>query len=148
MKKKFFAISTLLCAILVISCSAVFANTNMINTVEQSAKNMAAGAGNMITRGVDATKNTMNDLGNGVNNMGNNIAGTITNNGNNGKTGTGTNNGATNYTATRTSANTATWLGMNATAWTWLIMGILTVAIVALVWFYGRQHDTTTHTNE
>ena len=50
------------------------------------------------------------------------------------------NNGS--YTATRTAtATNGTLLGMNSTAWTWLILGIATIAIVALVWYYGKQYD-------
>ena len=50
-----------------------------------------------------------------------------------------------NYNASRTS--TATVLGMNATAWTWLIVGIVGVAIVALVWFYGKEHSESSNNN-
>ena len=140
MKKKFFVISALLVVFLLISYSSTFANTNMINTVEQSVENMASDAGNMITRGIDSTKNTMSDMSNGLKNAENNmIAGMTSNNGN---------NGTNNYTAMRTNATTATWLGMNATAWTWLIMGIVTIAIVGLVWFYAKQDSTSAHTNE
>ena len=46
-----------------------------------------------------------------------------------------------NYTATRTSTGTEanTFMGMTATSWTWLIMGIAAIAIVALVWYYSSQ---------
>ena len=43
-----------------------------------------------------------------------------------------------NYSATRTSTD-ATLMGMNATAWTWLILGLAAIAIVALVWYYSMQ---------
>ena len=109
----------------------------MINTVEQSVENMASDAGNMITRGIDSTKNTMSDMSNGLKNAENNMIAGMT-----------SNNGTNNYTATRTNADTNTWLGMNATAWTWLIMGIVTIAIVSLVWFYAKQDSTSAHTNE
>ena len=57
---------------------------------------------------------------------------------------TGTNNG--DYTATRTSTTQATFMGMNATAWTWLILGIAAIAIVALVWYYSMQlRDANSH---
>lgn len=57
--------------------------------------------------------------------------------GNNNRSG----NGNAGYTATRTNTN-ATWLGMDATMWTWLIMAILGVAIVAMIWFYAKQDNT------
>ena len=34
---------------------------------------------------------------------------------------------------------------MNATAWTWLILGIATIVIVALVWYYGAQTRSSTN---
>ena len=48
------------------------------------------------------------------------------------------------YTATRTATSTTnpTFLGMTSTAWTWLIIGIAGIAIVALVWYYGSQIRT------
>ncbi len=33
-----------------------------------------------------------------------------------------------------------TLLGMNSTAWIWLVIGIATIAIIALVWYYGKQN--------
>jgi len=49
------------------------------------------------------------------------------------------------YHATRTSTNHEyqnTFMGMGATAWTWLILGIAAIAIVAMVWFYSMQVRT------
>ena len=43
------------------------------------------------------------------------------------------------YTATRTSTGESTFMGMGSTAWTWLILGIAAIAIVALVWYYSMQ---------
>ena len=137
MKKKFFVLSALLIGLLAISTSHAFANTNMVNTVEHAAQNVTSAAGNMLNTGINATKNTVNNIDNGAKRTGNAIIAGTTNNNN--KTG--------NYNATRTNTN-ATWLGMNSTAWTWLIMGIVAVAIVALVWFYARQKNTSTHSNE
>ena len=136
MKKKFLLISTLVIILFAITTSAVFAN-NMVNTVENAAKDVTSTAGNMLTTGVDATKNTVNDISSGTQKAGNNIAAGITNMGNNNHSG----NSGRNYTATRTNAN-ATWLGMDATMWTWLIMAILGVAIVAMVWFYAKQNNS------
>lgn len=30
-------------------------------------------------------------------------------------------------------------MGLNATAWTWLILGIAGIAIIAVVWYYSAQ---------
>ena len=83
---------------------------------------------------------------NGANNVGN----AITNHTNNTTTAhTTTNNAKTNtYTATRTATTgNATFMGMNATTWTWLIMGIAAIAIVALVWYYSMQVRSTIYDN-
>lgn len=136
MKKKFFVISALLVSLLAISTSYAFANTNMVNTVEHAAQNITSDAGNMLNNSANATKNTINNISAGTQRTGNNIV-----------SGTTTNNNRTgNYNATRTNTN-ATWLGMDSTAWTWLIMGIVAVAIIALVWSYAKQKNTSTHSN-
>ena len=57
----------------------------------------------------------------------------------NNETRTTTNSMTGNYTATRTNAEGSTLMGMNATTWTWLIIGIAAIAIVALVWYYSMQ---------
>lgn len=138
MKKKSFVISALLIGFLTISTSFAFANTNVINTVEKTTQNVTATAENALNHGVGATKNTINNVNNGARRTGNTA---IT-----GTTNTRNDNRATNtYAARRT--NTNTWLGMTSTAWTWLIMGIVAVAIVALVWFYARERNTR-HSNE
>ena len=118
MKRKFLLISTLLIVLLSITASTVFAN-NALNTIGNVAEDVTSAAGNVLTTGVDAVRNTVDDVAN------NNRSG----------------NGNTGYTATRTNTN-ATWLGMDATMWTWLIMAILGVAIVAMIWFYAKQDNT------
>ena len=104
MKRKFLLISTLLIVLLSITASTVFAN-NALNTIGNVAEDVTSAAGNVLTTGVDAVRNTVDDV------------------------------------ATRTNTN-ATWLGMDATMWTWLIMAILGVAIVAMIWFYAKQDNT------
>lgn len=108
-----------------------FANdNNMLKDAADGVRNAVGGAENAVedaAKGVsNASKNATGNLEKGTNNVGN----AMTNNNNN------NNNG---YTATRTSATGNTFMGMNSTAWTWLIMGIVGIAIVALVWFYGMQ---------
>lgn len=136
MKKKFLLISALLIALLSITASTVLAN-NALNTVGNVAEDVTSAAGNILTTGVDAIGNTVDDVSNGTMKAENNVAAGVTNMNNNNRSG----NRNTGYTATRTNTN-ATWLGMDATMWTWLIMAILGVAIVAMVWFYARQDNT------
>ena len=136
MKKKFLLISALLITFLTIAASTVMAN-NTLNTIGNVAEDVTSAAGNILTTGVDAVGNTVDDISKGTMKAENNVAAGVTNMGNNNRSG----NGSTNYTAVRTNSN-ATWLGMDSNMWTWLIMAILGVAIVAMVWFYAKQDNT------
>ena len=53
-----------------------------------------------------------------------------------------------NYNTTRVATGSSNMSGgMSASAWTWLILGIVAIAIIAVVWYYsmqltnGRNHD-------
>ena len=50
-------------------------------------------------------------------------------------------NNNNNYTVTRTSADN-TMMGMNSTAWTWIIIGIAAIGIIAIVWYYTSQTNS------
>lgn len=91
------------------------------NAVEDAARNIS-----------NASKDATGKIEQGANNIGNTV---MNNNNSNTTTGSTTNN----YTATRTATTGNTFMGMNATAWTWLIIGIAAIAIVALVWYYSMQ---------
>ena len=67
-------------------------------------------------------------------------------NGDNNDTAKDTNNDVMNdrYVSTRTSSD-STFMGMGSTAWTWLILGIATIAIIALVWYYSMQLNASNH---
>ena len=96
---------------------------NAENAVEDAAKNISNAS-------KDATGKMEQGANDVVNNNRNNMNNINTNNNN-------YNNN--NYTATRTATTNRTFMGMNSTAWTWLIMGIVGIAIVALVWYYSMQ---------
>ena len=49
----------------------------------------------------------------------------------------------TGYNAARTSTDTTTVAGMSQTAWTWLILGVAAIAIIAVVWYYSMQFTNT-----
>ena len=93
-------------------------------------------AADMLTEATNAVRDTVNNAGNAIKNTGNTVERDMHNA--TSSRNTTTNNGT--YTATRTSTNgNATFMGMNATAWTWLILGIAAIAIIAVVWYYSNQ---------
>ena len=118
---------------------------------------------------IDKTKNTMQNVGNGIEsavdgvvNMGRNVVNDVTNSSNmmndNNASGANGNNGAatgrttndSNYTAMRTSTATNTdssLFGLSNTAWTWIIMIITAAVIVSLIYYYGAQFENKTSMN-
>ena len=130
----------------IFSCTICFAN-NMINETT----NMMQNAGNNIRNAVDNAGNTIEDTARNIsgaskdatenitqkaNNIGNELMNT--NNDQNSRTDYNTNN----YNATRVSTastNNETFMGMNANVWTWLIVGVTAIAIIALIWYYTMQ---------
>lgn len=132
MKKKFFILSSLIFAFLFFTSTMAFAADNTMNAIGEGARNVVNGAENLVTKGVDATKNTVNDVSKGIGDTMNSEKNATRNN---------SNNYITQRTATRTTANNGMFAGMNAMTWSWIIMGILGIAIVALVWAYGMQYD-------
>lgn len=146
MTKKLFAIIIAFLTILFTS-SIIFAEDNN-------------SAGGEWDDSIDKTKNTMHNIGNGVEsaisgvmdsgrNMGNNIMNMGGNNGNNTTTATTTrtDNGS-RYSAVRTSTNgtTSNLFGLSNMAWTWIIMIIATAVIVSLIYYYGSQFENKTTT--
>ena len=136
MKKKFFILSTLIFSFLFFTSTATLAADNTMNVIGDGARNVVNGAENLVTKGVDATKNTVNDISKGVGDTMNSEKNTTQN-----ATRNNSNNYSTQRTATRTTANNGMFAGMNAMTWSWIIMGILGIAIIALVWTYGMQYD-------
>lgn len=131
---------------IILSFTICFANDEL-QKAANSVRNVVGGAENAVEDAAKSVSNTTkgatNNIEKGANNAGNEIKSSANKAGNNVRTAT--NNvgnavtGNTNhYTATRTSANN-TFMGMNSTAWTWLILGIAAIAIIALVWYYSAQ---------
>lgn len=160
MNKKFFVSLTIILSI-VFSFSICFAETNN----GTSLGNMVNGVRNF----VGGTENTMENVASGVSNTSQNMTGNFENtmsgnhntdtmgmtdddndnnhNGNVSGTGdtsmgmTHSDDDNTGYIATRTATGTddATVLGMTSTAWTWIILGIAAIGIIAIVWYYSSQ---------
>ena len=95
----------------------------------------------------DNMRNAVNNVQNGVEDAARNISGaskdateniaqkanSVTN-----ELMDGDSNYNANYNATRTAIdnNSNTFMGMDANVWTWLIVGIAAIAIIALIWYY------------
>ena len=123
-KKLAIVLSILIAAIF--SFNVCFAN-DMANDAVEGVRNVVGGAENAVEDAAKDVTNAAKDATNSVENKMENI----TNNRVTSSTST--------YNATRTNAEGSTLMGMNATMWTWLIIGIATIAIVALVWYYSMQ---------
>lgn len=143
-KKILYSIITFLICIL--AFSICLANDgNPLQEATNSVRNVVGGAENGIENGVkdlgNMTKNAGNSVEGAMNSAGDKAENAMNSAGNTIKNDTSsTQKNNNSYVATRTSANgNATFMGMNATAWTWLIIGIATIAIVALVWYYSAQ---------
>lgn len=139
MNKKFFvSFAIILCAIF--SFTVCFANTDGIG-------NDLGQARNDIRNFVGGVEDTVENAAKDVSNTSKDVTGDVENgmkNNNDGFMGSmDDNNGR--YSATRTSTDN-TVLGMSSTAWTWLIVGIAAIAIIAVIWYYSMQFtNTNTH---
>lgn len=150
MYKKLF-ISLVILATIILSLSACFANNagDMLKDAGDNVRNAVGGVENTIEDAARGVSNTSRDFTGNVEEGANNIGNAMTDN--NANTGMSIidegRDGA--YTATRTSTDTTgnTFMGMNATTWTWLIIGIAAIAIVALVWYYAMQMRSSNYDN-
>mgnify|MGYP000866348899 FL=1 len=136
MYKKMLVIFAIL-TIGIFSFSVCFANNDgsMLQDAANGVRDAVGGAENAIEDGAKDIANTTKGVtGSAENAMENKDNSGMTQNNNR------TNN--SNYIATRTATTNSTFMGMSSTAWTWLIIGIAGIAIVALVWYYGSQIRT------
>lgn len=127
---------------LVVFSSTVFA-TDELQKAGDGIRNFVGGAENVVE---DAAKGAGDAVKSGANTIGGstkNAMTAVTNSTNsNYRSTTGANNNG--YSASRTSAD-ATFAGMSGNMWTWTILAIVGVAIIALVWYYTAQNKTEVH---
>ena len=136
MAKKLFITSIIVCLMLLLNISTINAAT-MTNTIKDSSNK----ASSMMQNAESHIENGVNNIKNGAMNVGNTIMGGTENMTNKDTTGATTNNDE-GYVATRTAFdNDPNIMGMSSTTWTWLILAAVTIAIVALVWYYGAQYE-------
>ena len=146
-------IGTLVLLITIFSFSFTFAANEIrdaANSIGNGVKDIVGGAANGIEDAAKGVSNASKGATANVVETANSVGNRMMENGDNNNTNKDTNNNmgdnmdSNNYTATRTSTGNGdtTLMGMNATAWTWLIIGIAGIAIIALVWYYGSQLRT------
>ena len=142
MSKKLIITTFTLLFSIIFSFSFCLANdaTNMLENATNGIRNVVGGAENTIENAAGGVSNTAKNMTEGMENGANSVTNSITNATNTTKdTNDNVNNNG--YVANRTSTNAdyPTFMGMTATTWTWLIIGIAAIAIVALVWYYASQ---------
>ena len=144
MQKKLFAIFAIIISV-VFTFSVCFAADGLteatnavkdaVNNTEGAVEGAMHNAGDAIKDTTEKAENTMENAGNKIEGTGNTVERDMSDS--TSRT-TSTNNGT--YMATRTSTNgNATFMGMSATAWTWLILGIAAIGIISVVWYYTNQ---------
>lgn len=154
MNKKILITISVFCLLIMSLCSYSFAANNGMN----KAKNAVMNVGNSVGDAVVGAKNAVVDGAKGITNgaatLGKDAINTTQNLGNDAKNTVGTvtgnlGNDRDDYTATRTATTSNSNLfGMSTTAWTWLILGIVGIVIVALVWYYGAQYEHRNYNND
>ena len=158
MNKKFLiSFAIILCV--VFSFSVCFAADGMggaVNTV----RNFVGGVENTVENVANGVSNASKDATGSMENGMNTATGSMFNNDrtSTGTTGTTMNGGNDNYGASRTATggvvtratdtDDTTIMGMNSTAWTWLILGITAIAIIAIVSYYSMQFTNNRHNND
>lgn len=136
MTKKVF--SFIIALSLMFSTSFVFAESELKDSADKAGntmQNVVNGAGTVLKDAGEGIKDGARNIGEDIKDGARDVGGAI-NNGARDMTRTDNNDG---YTATRTSDN-GTIMGMSGTTWTWLVLGIAALAIVALVWYYAMQN--------
>ena len=95
---------------------------------------------------MNSVNNAVNDVRGAVGGAENAVEGAVKNVTDTTKNATDNNTQSTGYTANRTAttatsnaSNTGNFLGMSSTMWTWLILAVAVIAIIALVWYYSNQ---------
>ena len=157
-KKLFITLALITCVVMFFSTSC-FAADGTMHDMGESAKNIAEDVKNGVSGAINnvegTTRNTAEDISNSSKNVTGSMENTMSNAGNTvteemNNTSREMNDGMNNntYSATRTSADgTTTFMGMGATAWTWLILGIAALAIIAAVWYYSMQTNSSKYNN-
>lgn len=138
-KKLFISLSIILFTIF--SFTVCFAaDNNILENAANNVRNFVSDTENNIENAAmdvsNTSKNVTGDIENGIGNHVNNATMGVTND-NNGR-----------YTTDRVSTDTTNFMGMSSTAWTWLILGVAAIAIIAVVWYYSMQFTNNDKNND
>lgn len=134
MNKKFFvSVAIILCAVFSFTVCFATDNGNGLEKATNDVRNFVGGVEDTVENAAkdvsNTSKNVTGDVENGMTTNNNDFMGSIDDN--NGR-----------YSATRTSTDN-TVMGMSSNAWTWLIVGIAAIAIIAVIWYYSMQFTRT-----
>lgn len=154
MKKSIIAITFIILSLL-FSYSFVYAENaggqivngvkDTVNGVGNAAGDAANGAAGAIKNGAENVKDTTQNAGDKMQNTAENAGNDMKNGAEN--MGNDMRNGANNaFTATRTATENTTnndnqgWMN-NRDIWTWIIVGIIAIVIIALIWYYASRSN-------
>ena len=142
MNKKFL-ISLFIILSIIFSFTLCFANTaqNMVNDVANGTKDFINGVENATENVVNGTRNAIGTTENTAENITSGVGNTVRNITND------MSNNMDNYTTTRV-ATENNFMGMTNNAWTWFVVGITAIAIIALIWYYSMQYTNNNHHDE
>ena len=144
MKIKALIFTTIFTTVITLLSINSFAIMNELKDTGNNLMNIADNAGEVV-------EDTAQGIGTGIRNGGEVVGNTISDMGEAAMDMTGmddnrssTNNNYSDYTAQRTSttvSNNNSFFGIDPNLLTWTIMGIVGVTTVALVWYYGKEHE-------
>lgn len=132
-KKIYVSFAILLSIMFSITFCFATSNTDGLGNTVNDVRNFVGGVENTVENAAlditDTSKNITGDMENGMNSDAKT----------NGTMGITTKeNSSSQYSTARTSTDN-TVMGMTSTAWTWIILAIVAIAIIALVWYYSMQ---------
>ena len=134
---------------LVIALFTIFAFTVCLANNGNGGLNTAA---NDVRNFVGSVENTVENATLDISNTSKDVTGSVENQMNSGKNKMSTGifsstNVTNNYNAQKTSTDN-TVMGMSSNAWTWLILGVAAIAIIAVVWYYSMQFTNSNRHND
>lgn len=144
MNKKIFAsIVIVLCAVFSFTICLATDNNSGLKEATNDVRNFVGGVENTVEDAAKDVSNTSRDVTGDIENGLNNDSHKNYNN----RTTSGSTDNNGRYTAARTSTDN-NFMGMTSTAWTWLIVGIAAIAIIAVIWYYSMQFTNNNHRND